>query len=355
MVLARGAVNNMSNTKNSKAQQRNMTNGGHSQGLPPLPIIGDNGPVVCSTIRLYLAVWDDLTPPQKEIVTRHVQSCELCQKEQQIYSRTSKLMRQLPGSEPSAQVDQAVLVAIAKRRMNRPQVASLVAISAAPSARSAKKGRSSLHLVGVLAAAAVLILAIAFSASSLLGQQHAQAFNVPANVSWANYVLFSKQTMTNAHGDRYEIMSYHNMSANMVNVETVMNGKLDVVVVADQQKALGLDMMHHVAQWDAQAWMQDQSFFDLTQLRQDLSSGKATYLGKGTFQGKEVYRIRYRDGHVLLLDMKYMPVNVLPQADGQQMPMYDTVQLLSPSQVSASLWDMQVPGNFRMGQLPGHP
>ncbi|GCE05442.1 hypothetical protein KDAU_27710 [Dictyobacter aurantiacus] len=331
-----------------------MANGSLSQALPPLPIIGDNGPAACSIIRLYLAVWDDLTPPQKEVVARHVQSCELCQKEQQVLSRTTKLMRQLPASEPGARVDQAVLVAIARRRMNRSQPASLADLAAARSGMRNKQRHSPARLIGVLAAAAVLILAIAFTASSLLGP-HTQAFAVPSNVTWDNYVLYSKQTMTNARGERYQVMSYHNMSANVMNVETVMSGKLDVMVVADQQKALGLDMMHHVAQWDAHEWMHDQPLFNLTQLRQDLSSGKATYLGKGTFQGKEVYRIRARDGHVLLLDMHYMLVNVLPQSDGQPKPMYDTVQWLQPSQVSASLWDMQVPGNFRMGQLPGQP
>ncbi|GHO87950.1 hypothetical protein KSZ_59560 [Dictyobacter formicarum] len=267
-------------------------------------------------------------------------------------SRTTKMMRHLPDSEPGAQVDEAVMAAIAGRHNSRPQTTPLSAI-ATPRSQSRQR-RSSLRLVGVLAAAAILILAIAFSASTLLGQ-HVQAFTLPANVSWDNYVLFSKQTMTNAHGERYEVMSYHNMSERMVNVETVMSGKIDVVVVADQQKALGLDMMHHVAQWDAQEWMHDPPLFDLAQLRHDLGVGSATYLGKGTFQGKEVYRIRYQNGHVLLLDMHYMPVNVLPQADGKQEPMYDTIQWLQPSQVSASMWDMQVPGNFRMGQLPGYP
>ncbi|GLV58688.1 hypothetical protein KDH_55180 [Dictyobacter sp. S3.2.2.5] len=343
----------MSNTRNNKPQQENMANGTLPQALPPLPIIGDNGPEACATIRLYLAVWDDLTPPQKEVVARHVQSCELCQKEQQVLSRTTKLMRHLPASEPGAQVDQAVLVAIARRRMNRPRPVSLADLAAGRSGTRNKQRRSPARLIGVLAAA-VLILTIAFSASSLLGL-HTQAFVVPTNVTWDNYVLYSKQTVTNARGEHYEVMSYHNMSVNVMNVETVMSGKLDVMVVADQQKALGLDMMHHVAQWDAQEWMHDPPLFNLTQLRQDLSSGKATYLGKGTFQGKDVYRIRASDGHVLLLDMHYMLVNVLPQASGQQKPMYDTVQWLQPSQVSTSLWDMQVPGNFRMGQLPGQP
>lgn len=342
----------MSNTNNNQAQQKNLPKSGHSQSLPPLPLIGARGPVACSTIRLYLAVWNDLTPPQKEIVSRHVQSCELCKKEQQILSRTTKMMQRLPASEPGVRVDQAVLAAIAGRRNNRPRTTPLSAIASPRPKR--RQGRTPLRLVGVLAAAAVLILAIAFSASMLMSQ-HLQAFTLPTNLSWDNYVLFSKQTMTNAHGERYEVMSYHNMSVGMVNVETVMSGKIDVVVVADQQKALGLDMMHHVAQWDAQAWMHDQSLFDLAQLRHDLSVGSATYLGKGTFQGKAVYRIRYHDGHVLLLDMHYMPVNILPHADGKQEPMYDTVQWLQPSQVSASMWDMQVPGNFRMGQLPGHP
>ncbi|GCE19474.1 hypothetical protein [Dictyobacter kobayashii] len=344
----------MSNTNNNnKAQQKDMSNLAHYQSLPPLPAVNSSGPDVCSVMRLYLAVWDDLTVSQKELVYYHVQSCAECKKEQRILSRTTQMLQQLPITEPAPHVDDAVMRAIAARRNNRSHTLapSDVVLPFAPRSR---QQRSPWRLAGILAAAALLILAVGLSIS-LLTAPHLQAFALPANLSWNNYILFSKQTMANAQGQQYEVMAYHNMSVNMVNVETVMPGKIDVVVVADQQKALGMDMMHHVAQWDAQEWVHSQTFFDLNQLRNELNDGSAVYLGKGTFQGKEVYRIRYPDGHVLLLDMHYMPVNILPPSEEAHTPMYDTVQWLLPTQVSASMWDMQVPGNFRMGQLPGHP
>jgi hypothetical protein len=58
-----------------------------------------------------------------------------------------------------------------------------------------------------------------------------------------------------------------------------------------------------------------------------------------------------------LLDMHYMPVNVLRGAvgPGTGRPMYETLQLLSHSQVSDSMWNMSVPPGFQMGTLPTKP
>jgi hypothetical protein len=65
-----------------------------------------------------------------------------------------------------------------------------------------------------------------------------------------------------------------------------------------------------------------------------------------------VYRIRFRDGLVMLLDMQYRPVNVL---SGTGEPLYTSLQLLSPSQVSPSMWDMSIPPGYHMGTLPPTP
>ncbi|GER88395.1 hypothetical protein KDW_25570 [Dictyobacter vulcani] len=342
----------MSNTNNKNAlpdaiifAQRRL------QDLPPLPPQGAIGPEVCAIIHLYLAVWQDVTPAQRQAVSLHVQSCPRCQNELSVLQRATQIVYSLPSSEPSVQVDQALLAAIRARRQadTRSAPAALP-----PRPLRSRKKQLPMRFIGVLAAAAILILALAFSVPRFINQP-LQAFTLPTNLSWNNYVLFSKQAMTNAQGEHYQVMTYHQMQANVINVETVMNGKLDVVVVKDPQKALGLDMMHHVAQWDAQSWVDDTKFFDLDRLRHDLSTGSAVYLGKDHFNGKDVYRIRYPDGHILILDMDYMPVNILPADKNNGTPMYETIQWLYPSKVSASVWSMQVPDNFRMGQLPRHP
>ena len=161
--------------------------------------------------------------------------------------------------------------------------------------------------------------------------------------------------MTDSKGQSYHVESYHDMANDHMNVETTMDGKLDVMVVSDGHQTLGIDMMKHVAQWNADAWSSDDSIFDLTQLRKDLQSGIATYLGKGQFQGKEVYRIRDDTGDVLLLDMQYRPVNVLESASDAGKPMYEKLELLKPTQVPDSMWTMTVPAHDKMGTLPPKP
>jgi hypothetical protein len=180
-----------------------------------------------------------------------------------------------------------------------------------------------------------------------------QAFALPANLSWNNYVLFYKQTATSAQGNQYKVTSYHNMSDDSMRTETVMDGKVDVLVVKDQQKSLGLDLMNHVAQWNVRNWGVDDSMFDLVTLRKDLQTGRAKYLGKDHFNGQGVYRIRTADGDILLLNMQYLPVNAL--AKGQETtgskPMFDQLQWLQPGQVPDSTWDMKVPANFKEGKI----
>ena len=40
--------------------------------MPPIPGVGEYGPEVCSTVRLYLAILDDLLPEQVQLLLEHV-------------------------------------------------------------------------------------------------------------------------------------------------------------------------------------------------------------------------------------------------------------------------------------------
>ncbi|HYX49839.1 MAG TPA: hypothetical protein VE843_08860, partial [Ktedonobacteraceae bacterium] len=145
--------------------------------------------------------------------------------------------------------------------------------------------------------------------------------------------------------------------SNHMHVETVADDQVDVVVVGDDHSMLGMDMMHHVAQWNADAWAVDDSIFDLAELRHELQTKSAIYLDKESFRGQEVYRIRCQDGLVMLLDMNYMPVNVLQGSSSSDMakPMYDTLKLMPASEMPASMWNMNIPPGFHMGTLPSKP
>ena len=51
--------------------------------LPPL--IGSVcGPSACATVRLYLAVLDDVPPEQAQLVFAHVKSCAECRAERRV-------------------------------------------------------------------------------------------------------------------------------------------------------------------------------------------------------------------------------------------------------------------------------
>jgi len=217
-----------------------------------------------------------------------------------------------------------------------------------------------ISLVGVAALVAVLLLT--FLATMTLhfpggSSSTTQAFTLPPDLSWSGYVLYQSETRIDAHGTRYSVNCYYNLSTGRMHVETVMPGSLDVVAVGDDHEMLGLDMMHHVAQWGANAWSVDETTFNLAELRSDMQTHRAVYLDKDMFHSQAVYRIRSRNGLVLLLDMHYRPVNVLRGAvgPGTGEPVYDTLMLMPPSHVSGSMWDMHVPGDFHMGTLPKKP
>ena len=210
-----------------------------------------------------------------------------------------------------------------------------------------------------VALAVVLLLAL-FTTIHFSGSPTTQAFRLPSNLSWSGYVLYHSETRIDAHGLRYYVNCYHDLGSDSMHVETVMPDHLDVIAVGNHHAMLGLDMMHHVAQWGANDWSVDETAFDLAELRSDLDAHRAVYLDQDVFQGHTVYRVRARNGLVLLLDMHYMPVNVLRGAvgTGTGEPIYDSLMLMPPSHVSSSMWNKNGcvgcgPGSLR---LPGpHP
>ncbi|QBD81372.1 hypothetical protein EPA93_37520 [Ktedonosporobacter rubrisoli] len=317
--------------------------------LPPLPPKGTLGAEVCANVRIYLAVWEDLSPEQKQAANEHVELCTDCAREYAQMRKITRMVASIETSSPSAHVDRAVMEAI-KARSGRPQ----------RSRRASPAGKRIAFPLAGLVAAAVLLFALLSLFSGPLGLPFGgifpgggqQAFALPAKLSWSGYVLHYTQTKMSSDGKAMHINSYHELATGNMHVETKMDNDLDVVLVANPHEALGMDKMHHVAQWDAQAWSPDDSMFNLQDLRSDLQSKRAVYLGTANFQNQEVYRIRVENGLVLLLNKQYQPVNVL---EGSGKPMYDTVNLMPSSQVPDATWDMKVPANYTMGKLPAKP
>ena len=344
----------------------------NNSGLPPLPQIGVVGVEVCNVIQLYMAIWDDLKPEEARVVSAHIHICADCAHEERVFARSAQKVASLDASSPSSRVDQAVMMAIAARTKTTSKVA-VQSVRPVPlvtpiKKRNRKSGSLPLRLGGLVAAAAVMFVGL-FAAShyimpmggpsqpAKISNRPLQAFALPADLSWSGLVLYHRQTMKSADGDQIKVERYQDLASGRLNVEMVMNNKLDVVLVGDARESLGMDMMNHVAQWDAKGWKVDGSMFDLNQLRLQLKNGQAVYEGKTTFNGQSVYSIRYPDNKILLLDMDYMPVNVLEKTGSATTtaPMYDKVQLLPSSKVPKAMWSMNVPQGFKMGKLPKKP
>lgn len=319
--------------------------------LPPLPPPEAIGPEGCQVIRQYLAVWNDLSAEQKDVIAVHMKTCAQCTQEYRLLQRATQLVGSLATSSPSTRVDQAVMAAITARSNKRvSQEPRLLVRQARPKPR---------RLGGLIAAvaAAVLIAIMSFTYFIAPSINHAQAFTLPASLSWNNYVVYHSQTLMSEQGKHYEVNTYHDLATGHVHVETVMEGELDVVAVSDNKEVLGKDMMRQVAQWGAQKWSVNEPKFDLATLRHDLQTKYAVYQGKETYQGQEVYRIRYNNGTILLLDMQYMPVNILGGStqSGATTSLYTTFRLLPSSRVPEEIWSMNVPSGFKMGSLPAKP
>jgi hypothetical protein len=336
----------------------------NDSNLPPIPHPGETGPQVCEIIRLYLAVLNDLTPQQKELLSRHVDNCPDCAEELQRLSRTTHLVASgLAHSSPSPRVDRAIMTALASQNGGRAATSVREAPLRRPAVGAIPYGhRRPSWLPGSLATAAVIVVAL-LGALMMNGispvNTGPRGFSLPQNLSWNSYILYHSETGIGNNGKPYHVYTYDNLGAAMMHVETMIDGSLDVVSMEDEKSGeiLGMDMIHHVAQWGADEWMVDDSAFNLAQLRHDLATNSAIYLDKDTFKGQAVYRIRLKNGLVLLLDMHYQPVNVLQGAvgPGTGEPMYDSLKMMASSQVSEDMWNMNIPPQFHMGKLPPKP
>jgi hypothetical protein len=328
-------------------------------GLPPFPTLGASGPQVCEAVRFYLAIVDELSFEQVRILSEHVKGCEECAAEFQLLQKTTRMLAALPASMPSARVDNAIR-AFARNQQAR-KIVALEPQRAKQTEQKAtrttgKRATSARRRVGTLALVAALLLMFVLAAGFLRGilwpPAGAQSFVLPSNLTWNGYVLHYIQTQE-MQGKPYQIEVYQDLGTNQMHIESRMEGEFDIVVVTDQQTMLGEDMMHHVAEQGESVapWAVDGSTFDLAELRQDLASQRAVYLGQTTFEGQTVYQIRSSNGQILLLNNQYLPINALDKSSSV-VPMYSTCELMQTAQVDDSMWDMQVPANFHMGKLP---
>ena len=323
--------------------------------LPPLSAANASDPEACAIMRLYLAVIDDLKEEQLVLLQTHIATCAACEEEFRILERATWLVGSAVATAPSPRVDAAIRALIEGREQRQRPASDPVFIRRRPAPR-----RRLVSLAGTLVTAAVVVLALFASLhfSSIFDNPGKQtAFTLPANLTWNRYVLYHSENRIAPDGQLYEVDSYDDLGTGDMRVETKMDTQLDVIAVGNNQETMGMDTIHHVAQMGADNWMVDDSVFDLSQLRQDIQTKDAVYLGTDTFRGQKVYRIRCRDGLVMLLDMQYRPVNVLRGAvgPGTGEPIYTSLQLLSPTQVSTSMWDMSVPPGYHMGTLPPQP
>ena len=331
--------------------------------LPPFPALGAHGPQVCEAVRFYLAIVDELPFEQVRILSEHVKGCEECAADFRLLQQATRALAALPESAPSSRVDDAILTFL---RSQQPEPRSFIQLHPEkqipvqiPTSPSKKRTSVSRRRAGTLALVAALLLVLAFAAVFLRGliwPVSTQAFVLPSKLSWNGYVLHYTQTKVDTRGKLYEVEVYQDLGTNQMHIESMMQGTFDIVVVTDQQNMLGKDMMHHIAQeGDSVAnWAVDGSTFDLAQLRQDLADQRATYLGESTFVDQQVYQIRASNGQILLLNMSYLPVNVLKTTAnaGTAKAVYTVCVLMHTAEVSDSMWNMQVPANFRMGTLP---
>ena len=369
------------------------------EDMPPLPRVGEVGPHVCSTVQLYLGVIDDLADGQIEIIGEHVRACADCAAVQYLMQGTTNVISDLPSLLPSSRVDEAVREAIAARGNGRGYVeptsaekVGVLAYAGRKDPRKSGEGDAALSIlrgrrkrphpsstpppplrefpkgrrrVGLRWGVAASVAMAAIVLLSFLAMMHfvpgvgpgPQAYTLPATLSWNGYVIYHSEMRIDAHGERYHVNTYYDPGTGRFHVETVMPGSMDVVAVGDGHSTLGMDMMHHVAKWQANGWSSDESMFDLPGIRSDIKMSRAAFIDKDMFRGQAVYRIRCSNGLVLLLNMQYQPVNVLRGAvgPGTGEPIYDTLVMMPSSHVTGNMWDMRVPAGFKMGKLPDRP
>lgn len=345
-------------------RMQNMESMENVEDMPPLPEVGARGPQVCATLQLYLAVLDDLPREQVDAVMQHVHTCASCTAEYHFMHRATCAMSTMSASAPSARVDQAIMLLIAAR--SAPSVSVIekqpVRVGVLPEpVRVQKRWQPSFWGISQIAASVILLLGLIAVARYAMGIPTAKTdFALPKDLNWDAYVIYHSETLIANDGEHYVVNTYHDLANGDMHTETMLNNTLDVVAIEDSTVTLGLDMMHHIAQWGAQAWsvnQSEESLFNLPELRSDLAANKDIYLGTDVFHGQDVYRVRSTNGLVLLLDTHYMPVNILRGAvgPGTGEPIYTTVTLMQPATVSSSMWNMSVPAGFQMGALPAQP
>jgi hypothetical protein len=269
---------------------------------------------------------------------------------QRLMNLSTRLVGGLDASSPSSRVDSAVNAAIAARQNGQ------AAPPRRPFLRYSRSSRATpLRLTGLVAVAAVILFAVLTTLHFVgIPTSRQTAFILPATLTWSGYVLYHTETRTNSKGQPYQVDTYHDLATDSMHIEMVEDSTVHIAVVSDNHHMLAMDMMHHIAQWGSTEQSVDESMFELPLLRRDLQTHQAVYLGKDHFQGQDVYLVRCENGLVLLLDMHYRPVNVLRSATGPGtgVPVYDTLRLLSHSEVPNSMWDMHVPPGFQMGTVP---
>jgi len=315
--------------------------------LPPLPGGGEKGAQVCQRMHPYLAIADELSNEQARMLSEHLTRCPQCATVFQHMQQATRLIATLQESTPSARVDAAILAGLQQRPGTAP-IARQVRVHVPGRHRS-------LRLAWTLVAVCLMVITAGIFLRGLLAGK-GTVFHLPSTLSWHGYVLHYTQTRNSSQGASYQVEVYQDLGTNNMHIESQLPGQFDVVVVTDQSTMLGKDMMHHIAQMGSgvASWMTDGSLFDLDLLRENLAAGNATYLGIGRLQSQRVHQIRMDNGQILLLNMDYLPVNVLRnfRGPGTGVLVYHTCQLLLSTQVSDSLWDMRVPSDFQMGPLP---
>lgn len=332
--------------------------------FPPFPATGARGPQACKAVRFYLAIVDDLPFEQVSILSTHIHTCPACATEFRLLQNTTHLIAALPPSIPAAHVDQAILVAIARRgktfrgsiQLHTEKSRNTEPIARRLPVRKPPRRRPTGMLVGVAVLFLLILIGIFLRGLIFPASNNSQAFQFPHNLSWNGYVLHYTQTMASGQEEHYQVEVYQDLGTNQMHIESSMPNQFDVIVVTDTQTMLGKDMMHHVAQIGnmVQPWAINGSLFDLTHLRQNLATHHMNYLGQETYEGQKVYLVQTDSGHVLLLNMQYLPVNVLQYftTPGTGTPLYTTFNLMPSTSVSDSMWNMQVPSDFHMGRLP---
>lgn len=323
---------------------RNMSRLQHD--LPPLPASIVPAPDTCHIFQLYLAVEDDLTRDQQQIIHSHLEQCSVCTDERHALQQAHNLVASMESPVISDHIDQVLRNAIITRT-DQPQTA----MPARP-----RKSRLATGYRVALAAVAILLLILFSSTIGNYFLNQPAPFSLPGNLVWQNYIFSSTQTMTNNQRNNYQVKQYQDMANHYTRLEITMDDDFHVVIVSDEQKTLGLDMMRQVAEWDLTDLPPiDMSMLDLDRLRHNLREGQAIYEGTMNYQGQQVFRIR-EGNKTILLDSDYMPVNILErQTQGNEIPMYDTMRWLAPSQISPSFWDMSIPATFSMGNVPTKP